>query len=346
MKIHYINCIETNKEWGAENFINESFIQLGHEVINTDYRKKRNELAQIFSETQADILLIQRGDWIDPTLISSVKYPKILWETELVSRNRREVYYNAHAFDHIFVRGPGCKQELADNGLKKTDVMLSGFHPPVHRNLNLEKEYDILFVGLLNDRRKRILEEFSKNFEVTYFSVFGDEMVREINKAKIVLNLHYADGINDTETRVYEVLGCGQFLITEKLSMPVFQNGKHMVECENEKDMKEKIAFYLKNKAKREEIAENGFKEVISKHTYFQRAQQLTKKMEEIKTSKKYSTFNLLPVNLGILYNDRGERTQKVDEFYNNVANSLSNWTKNRDLIQRELQNRILESSN
>jgi len=337
VRIHYVNCIDSNRGWGVENFINDGLVKLGHTVINTDYRKSRKKLGEIFNTIDADILFVQRGEWIAPVLISTVNYPKVLWASELVSRNREEVFYNAFAFDFLFTHDEPCRIDLAQSGIENTEVLLNGFYPPLHRKNESKKEYDVLFIGLLNERRKKIIDELSKYFNVTYISAFGEEMVKHFNKAKIVLNFHFAEGILDTETRVFEALGCGQFLISEMLSLKVFENGKHFIECGSIDEMKDNISYYLKNESEREEIASKGHKEALRKHTYFHRAQYIAKKMETIIKTHGKLYAGTVSENYGIMYDKAGVQTSNIKEYYRSVESELTENVSKQEAFKQEV---------
>ena len=59
---------------------------------------------------------------------------------------------------------------------------------------NIEKEYDVLFFGGLNDRRKKILKYLEKNTDMNVrivTNVFGDALYDIIKKSRIVLNIHF-----------------------------------------------------------------------------------------------------------------------------------------------------------
>ena len=59
---------------------------------------------------------------------------------------------------------------------------------------NIEKEYDILFFGGLNDRRKKILEYLIENTDMNVrivTNVFGEALYDIIKKSRIVLNIHF-----------------------------------------------------------------------------------------------------------------------------------------------------------
>ena len=56
----------------------------------------------------------------------------------------------------------------------------------------------------------------------------------------------------------------------------LFEDRKHLVTYEDEKDLLEKVKYYLKNDTKRQEIAEAG-REEVQKHSYFKRFEEILK---------------------------------------------------------------------
>lgn len=283
MKILYINVIECNKGWGAECFVNEAFLKQGVETVTLDYRKHRGHISRKLLEVKDDFnaLLLQRGDNFPLELIRAIKRPRFFWATELVSRRKdQDRLFDSGLFDHIFVRGDNCRDILIRRGILKSNqisVLLSGFDPEIHHPVpDVTKDIDVLFIGALKERRAKIIKELAKDFNIVVVRAFGKEMTEFLSRAKIVLNIHAEDYV-DTETRIYEALGCGSFLITEKVgSESPFVNGRHLIEVDNIADMKEKIALYLKNESERKRIASEGFCEALEKHTYQERAKQLS----------------------------------------------------------------------
>ncbi len=78
-------------------------------------------------------------------------------------------------------------------------------------------EYDILFFGGLNERRKNILDHlFKEKFVVAYTSdTFFESLYTHIKKAKIVLNLHYYDNAILETARINEILPFNSLIISE-----------------------------------------------------------------------------------------------------------------------------------
>ncbi|MFN3551283.1 MAG: glycosyltransferase [Endomicrobiia bacterium] len=106
-------------------------------------------------------------------------------------------------------------------------------------------------------------------------------MAKVYSQAKIVFNKSAGGEIN---MRVFETLSCGSLLLTDRLKPEVgleelFQDRKHLVLYDDENDLLEKIDYYLRNESDREEIAYNGYKEVLSKHTYEHRVKEMFNKI-------------------------------------------------------------------
>ena len=297
MDILYINVIEQNAGWGAETFINKEFQAFGHNVTNLDFRKHRRVLATKLNEVaDFDVLFLQRGDRFPIYLLKACNRPKFFWASELVSRNRdQDILLKSNLFNHIFVHSDECKSRIIQNQWAMRDkltVMLNGFNPKLHYKMDETKDIDILFVGSILPRRKKILRELQTEFNIRICKAFGKEMSNLFNRSKIVLNIH-AEEFLDTETRIYESLGCGAFVISEKLSSenPFIPN-MHYIEVNNIDEMKNQINYYLDNPIERENIAQNGYKEAKSKHSYQKRAEQLVNKFNQHVTVSSQKTFN------------------------------------------------------
>ena len=281
MKIFYINVIEENAGFGAECFVNRGFLLNGHETITLDFRVNRYKLSSKFLEVaDFDILFLQRGDGFPLELLRAVNRPRFFWASELVSRCRdQDQLLSSGLFEHIFVRTHECIRAIVEKGWlpeEKLSILLSGFDELVqYRIPGVKKDIDVLFVGNVLPRRRRILDRLLKHYNVVEKLAFGKDMTELINRSKVVLNIHSEEFL-DTETRVFEVLGCGGFLLTEILSVEnPFKSGVHLVEVDGLDEMIEKIGYYLNNEEQREAIAVQGHAEALAKHSYTQRAEEI-----------------------------------------------------------------------
>lgn len=276
MKLLYSNVIEQNKGWGAEWFVNKAFHAIGVETQTIDYRAHRFSLpCKFFFSKPFEYFLLQRGDRFPLEILDNIKTPKFFWASELVSRRRdQDRLFQYKEFDHVFVRGHACKSIITQKGWmaeEKISILLSAFDPAIFNKQEVKKDIDVLFVGSLTSRRKEII---SKLQNITVTKAYGAELSKLINRSKIVLNIH-AENFADTETRVFEVLGSGSFLLTEKLaSENPFKDGSHLVELDIH-EFDKKIHYYLEHENEREKIAQQGYAEAHAHHTYVHRAKYI-----------------------------------------------------------------------
>lgn len=80
------------------------------------------------------------------------------------------------------------------------------------------KRYDVLFYGdaASSSRRQALLQALRGQFEVHCCSeIFGEEMQREIRRARVVINLHYYDGALLETPRIQECLALGVPVVSE-----------------------------------------------------------------------------------------------------------------------------------
>lgn len=121
------------------------------------------------------------------------------------------------------------------------------------------EEYDVVFYGDVNNqRRKDFIAEISKKHKVKILSeVFGDELLQELRKAKIVINIHYYEGALLETTRIYECLSLDRLVISESAS-----DMEHHVELASIIDfvplgdmaiMAERVDFWLSNETLRKQ---------------------------------------------------------------------------------------------
>lgn len=79
-------------------------------------------------------------------------------------------------------------------------------------------EYDVLFYGdMSSDRRKIVLSKLQKEFNVKICTeVFGEELYREISKAKVVVNIHFYENALLESTRLSELISLGKMVVSEE----------------------------------------------------------------------------------------------------------------------------------
>lgn len=299
MRILYVSVIEQHAGWGAEFFMDRAFRELDHQTYCVDYRKNRYKLATLFAKASpCDIFFLQRGDGFPLSFLKAVNIPRVFWASELVARCRdQDRLLTSGLFDHVFFRTQDCIDRVVSQRLlprERASVLLSSFAPSFHRPIqNIDKDIDVLFCGTLTPRRKRMLELLCERCNVSITSGFGESLVLLLNRAKIVLNIH-GDDYLDTETRVFEALGCGAFLLTERLSAENPFSSLELVQFDDLEEAVQKIEYYLRNEDERAQIARAGYVAAISGHTYVHRARQLIEVFSPI-VNERHHTENFDP---------------------------------------------------
>jgi hypothetical protein len=134
----------------------------------------------------------------------------------------------------------------------------------------MEKVQDIGFCGNINNR-SGWLELLGIKPDVM---ILGNDMVRKIASYRIHWNKGIRDDIN---YRVFETLGAGTFLLTNKIAglEKLLVDGRHIVTYDNGNDCIAKMRYYLLNEKEREKIAGAGHAHCKRNHTYDVRAAQL-----------------------------------------------------------------------
>ncbi|MGA8903758.1 MAG: glycosyltransferase [Candidatus Bathyarchaeia archaeon] len=287
MHIFYVNVIEENAGWGAEWFMNEAFVGLGHTTYCVDYRKHRFGLYEYFVRAPpSDFFFLQRGDYFPLSLVRAVAIPRFYWATELVSRRRdQDQLLKSRLFDHIFLHTRECRDAVVSRGWvdpSKCSVLLNAFDERIYKPVpGVQKDIDILLTGNMTPRRLEFLRDLRREFNVVAperFVPIGDLVVM-MNRAKIVLNIH-ADNYPDTETRVYETLGCGTFLLSERLSVDN-PFGNEIIQFDTYEGLASQARYFLEHEDEREAIARRCHELALQNHTYMRRTQEVLETMSK-----------------------------------------------------------------
>jgi glycosyltransferase involved in cell wall biosynthesis/Flp pilus assembly protein TadD len=151
---------------------------------------------------------------------------------------------------------------------------LPGFNIWPHERLYCEnKVYDVSFVGQMgrwHPYRRRVLNYLARQGVPLNTLQAPHEKAAEIY-AQSLINLNISLN-GDLNLRIFEVLSSGGFLLTDSLSLEsgldlLFRDGEHLVCFEDEKDLVDKINYFLKHPDEAKEIARNGCEEYARNHT-------------------------------------------------------------------------------
>lgn len=182
----------------------------------------------------------------------------------------------ARFFDHVFVAQRDYVDLFDHPSVHWLPLACDG---EVHRGSEVEKEWDVGFVGNVSqDReRRRKLDMVAKHFSTNdYLKQYRKEEIAEIySRSRIVFNCAVGNEVN---MRVFEAMASGSLLVTERVAngqSELFEDGVHFVEYSGDSEMIEKTRYYLEHDDERERIARAGQETVLRDHTYRSRCDEV-----------------------------------------------------------------------
>lgn len=147
--------------------------------------------------------------------------------------------------------------------------------------------------------RERTLSRLSRNFRVALYthsdtSTLPDidcrggagtltEMPKIFHASKINLNMTMRPIETGLSLRIWDVLGCGGFLLTNyQAEIPEYFNiGKDLETYESMEELEQKVQYYLTHEEERVEIAVNGYEKVARYHTWTQRVTEMLRVLSQ-----------------------------------------------------------------
>jgi len=176
-------------------------------------------------------------------------------------------------YDVVFIAQKDHVWMYNDAGCAETVWIPLALDPAIHRKLNLPRTKEVTFVGApwANTERGTVLRVLGESVGLKTYKAFLHDMVRIYNESKIVFNKSLKGDLN---MRVFEALGCGSFLLTDKCGNgleDLFELKRHCVSYETAEDAVELIKYFLAADDERERIALEGYKHVRLHHTYSHR---------------------------------------------------------------------------
>ena len=180
---------------------------------------------------------------------------------------------------NIPLESPSYYLQVTNQPEKYLPATFTPLDPRIFYNPNMKRDIDVSFVGTMKDHpdrhagisalRANGIEVFqSGGHEENRLSI--DEYALVYKRSKIALNFCYhPNGRVQVKGHVFEATLCGAMLMeadnpdTAKLFEPMVD----YVPFKDEKDLVDKVKYYLAHDAEREEIAANGHKKVNEKYS-------------------------------------------------------------------------------
>jgi hypothetical protein len=195
----------------------------------------------------------------------------------------------AKEFDFVFCCQKDFIEKFHADGIprEKLYFLPHAVEPLVYNPKVIIDKWDWTFIGHLNSgKRVDLLDRLCKEFPNFYlgwrnpvapgYNVL-DDVSHKFNQSRVIVNDNIKDDIN---MRTFEALATKKCLLTQEITPlhELFSNWKHLVMYKNVDDAVEKMGYLLNNNILRDQIAEEGYRRVIEKHTYRHRLLEMLDK--------------------------------------------------------------------
>ncbi len=275
MKIFYAAAFD-NEGVSSDTSKLRELEALGHTVIAYNYRvrgamlshnplvsvARDDEIITLCKNWAPDFIIFAKCNGIDIRVFEEVKKvaPVCYWFADpYVTYDNPEFFLKTETADFVTCD----KKNVYEKSITlnpNTFITPDGYDRLAERPKEVEKQYNVSFIGNLYGDRKEKIEQIAHPVDIIN-NVYGDEHSVAVSATKINLNFCTSEGPSD---RVFKVLGTKGFLITDEWAdrPDYFEDGEDLVVFKDFDDLNEKIEFYLKNDTERERIAANGYKKV------------------------------------------------------------------------------------
>ena len=267
-----------------------------------------------------DILYIQEIWQYPSDFISKIRY--ILGNIIIVgwncSLNSKYCLNRLRYISVIYTCSDEIQQQMQMLGIYTKNIG-HGFDKDILNNLlNIEKKYNVVFVGsligLYNIKRVELLKYLiNKGIKVTIFGrsndvvlqkyckkpVFGLELFKIYKSSKIVLNSHASQDIRYSgNVRMFEVTGVGSLLISDYKEdiEKIFDINKEIVLYSSNEEAFQKIKYYLVHDEERKQIAKQGQSKTLGNYLYKNIAKKVYKYIDKSRSfNEKRLYLNTIP---------------------------------------------------
>lgn len=258
------------------------------------YNINKNLLNYNLSNT--DIIFIIKGNEIYPNTIKNIKenHPHIKFISfsldDMYAWHNRSLFYTfgLKYYDLVVTTKSYNVKELLSIGAKRVMFTYQAFSKDIHKPIyDNNYNHDILFIGFPEKERiNSILHLANNGIKV---NIYGYPTAWEkytinhpniINHKKSLEKTDYAKAISSSKitlcflrkinrdlhtSRSIEIPACKGFMVAERTieHLDLFEENKEAVYFDDDKELLEKVTYYLENKEERERIQENGYRKCL-----------------------------------------------------------------------------------
>ena len=253
---------------------------LGENITNPKYLYDVSFVGSLYSELayyhKLELDEYDKG-FFDAAISAQLEIDGLELLDKVISEEKAEILmnclrdYDDKIKDKYYVTG--C---LIDNNVYTAVNYILGMEISALDRINLLNGLSQLFdVHLFTGSNSETLRYIKRHGPIATHT----EMPKVFSQSKINLNITMRGIRTGLSQRIWDILGCGGFLITDYQSeIPdYFVNGKDLVMYETPEECAELIDYYLKNEEERRDIALSGLRKVNENHTFDLRIAQIIK---------------------------------------------------------------------
>lgn len=230
--VHTLETLGHEAELHFNNVVAGQFnIILGYHLLDVEYIEQLRSYE--YAVFQLEQLSNSEG-WAGERVLAVLKRAKRVWDYSEINL----------AF-------------LENESIASGRLLPIGYHPALRQiTLAPNPDIDILFYGLVNERRQAVLDDLRTDHIVeTLFEIYGDERNRYIARSKIVLNVHFYEAKITEQVRLAHLLNNRCMVVSESSTDRPF--GDALLDIEYDQ-LASTCRSLIADAAKRDEWAKKG----------------------------------------------------------------------------------------
>lgn len=277
-------CAEEVVSTNADAYL-KAFQEMGHRVVTVGPWRHLQHVSSL-------PVIVERCEQIDfhPDLV--IEYEGGFSLTGLEARNWGFPLVWIENNPHLF--GPGHREKVSlfdfvftsqkswvdflRGGNPNTYWLPPACDPEIYPRLDLPETHDLGYVGHPlpeKDPRHDLFRRLSGVFSFQVVSgVWYSRAAAVYSRSRIVFHHSSAGNLS---TRPFEGLACGRMVLSDACEglLDLFQDRRHLVTYRGEEELEELARYYLGHEEECRDIAEEGYREFLARHTYRHRAEEL-----------------------------------------------------------------------
>lgn len=268
-------------------------VGMGDDGGNVVHLSPINPLAQ-HGQFDLNILVDYGEDNLGIPLDWELPHPNVYWafDTHIDSKGYKYRLERAKQFDQVFLCHKAQISQFIKDGIdpSKIHYLPVAAEPDCYRPYSVMPRWNWSFIGHFNsvhriDLIDRFIREFGLGPQKGYLGyriphIQGhcvlDDAAKKFSMSRITINASIKGDLN---MRVFETMACKTVLLTDDIPAlrELFTDGRHLMAYNDIEEAVTRAKFALEDFDYRTHIAEEGYKEVISKHTYRHRTLDILK---------------------------------------------------------------------